>query len=53
MLCILVSPKGLERLHHFHPDVEIVALAKEESLNDNGYLLPGIGDAGNRLYQTK
>ena len=53
MLCILVGPKGLERLHHFHPDVEIVALAKEEGLNDEGYLLPGIGDAGNRLYQTK
>jgi len=53
MLCILAAPQGLERLHHFHPDVEVVALAKEEGLNDNGYLLPGIGDAGDRLYQTK
>jgi uracil phosphoribosyltransferase len=53
MLCILCSPKGLERLHHFHPDVEVIALAKEEGLNDQGYLLPGIGDAGDRLYQTK
>jgi uracil phosphoribosyltransferase len=52
MLCFLVSPEGLERLHHFHPDVEVYAVAKEESLTEDGYLLPGIGDAGGRLYQT-
>lgn len=50
LLSILVSPQGLEKIHHFHPDVEIVAAAKEESLTENGYLLPGIGDAGDRLY---
>lgn len=52
MLCVLVSSKGLERLHHFHPDVEVYAVAKEEGLSDDGYLLPGLGDAGSRLYQT-
>ncbi|MCO4794558.1 MAG: uracil phosphoribosyltransferase [Bacteriovoracaceae bacterium] len=52
MLSILVSSEGLERLHHFHPDVEVYALSKEEEMNENGFLLPGIGDAGNRLYQT-
>ncbi len=52
MLCILVSNEGLERLHHFHPDVEVYAVAKEEGLTKDGYLLPGLGDAGSRLYQT-
>lgn len=52
MLCILVSKEGLERLHHFHPDVEVYGVSVEESLNKDGYLLPGLGDAGNRLYQS-
>ncbi|MFT6071451.1 MAG: uracil phosphoribosyltransferase [Bacteriovoracaceae bacterium] len=52
MLCILVSPEGLERLHHFHPDVEVYGVSKEEGLTADGYLLPGLGDAGNRLYQS-
>lgn len=50
ILCVLVSPHALERVQHFHPDVQILAIAKEEGLTDKGYLLPGIGDAGNRLY---
>jgi len=53
MMCVLISPQGIERLHHFHPDVDILCLSKEEGLNENGYLLPGIGDAGDRLYNTK
>lgn len=52
MLCFLVSSEGLERLHHFHPDVEVYAVSKEEGLTKDGYLLPGLGDAGGRLYQT-
>jgi len=51
-LCVLISPQGLERIHHFHPDVDIICVKKEEGLNENGYLLPGIGDAGDRLYNT-
>jgi uracil phosphoribosyltransferase len=53
MMSVLVSPQGIERLHHFHPDVDIICLSKEEGLNEKGYLLPGIGDAGDRLYNTK
>ena len=53
MLCVLVSGYGLEKIYHFHPDVEIFTVSLEEGLNDQGYLLPGLGDAGDRLYQTK
>ncbi|OUR98601.1 uracil phosphoribosyltransferase [Halobacteriovorax marinus] len=53
MLTVLVSPEGLERLHHFHPDVIIYTVSKEKGLNEKGYLLPGLGDAGDRLYSTK
>lgn len=52
-LALLVSPQGLEKLHHFHPDVDVIAIQKEEGLTDHGYLIPGLGDAGDRLYQTK
>lgn len=52
MICILVSEQGVEKVHYFHPDVEIIAIAKERALNADGYLLPGLGDAGDRLYKT-
>ncbi|MGB0452114.1 MAG: uracil phosphoribosyltransferase [Bacteriovoracaceae bacterium] len=50
IVSILVSPLALEKIEEFHPDVEVYAVSKEEGLNDKGYLLPGIGDAGDRLY---
>ena len=50
ILCLLISPEGLEKIHHFHPDVIVYTAAKERGLTDKGYLLPGIGDAGDRLY---
>jgi uracil phosphoribosyltransferase len=53
LLSILVSEKGLEKLHHFHPDVEVFALNMEKEINDKGYLVPGLGDAGDRIYGTK
>jgi len=53
MLTVLVSPEGLERIQHFHPDVDIYTVSKEKGLNEKGYLLPGLGDAGDRLYNTK
>ena len=53
MLCVLVSEQGIQKLHHFHPDVHILALSKERDLNADGHLLPGVGDAGDRLYKTK
>jgi uracil phosphoribosyltransferase len=53
LLSILVSKQGLEKLHHFHPDVEVFALHQEEVVNEKGYLVPGLGDAGDRIYHTK
>ena len=52
LLSILVSKAGLEKLHHFHPDVEVFALNQEETINEKGYLVPGLGDAGDRIYHT-
>jgi uracil phosphoribosyltransferase len=53
VLCCLVAPEGLERLQHFHPEIDIFTFSKEEGLNENGYIIPGIGDAGDRLFQTR
>jgi uracil phosphoribosyltransferase len=53
VLSVLVSEHALMRLEHFHPDVKIYALNVEKEMMDNGYLVPGLGDAGDRLYQTK
>ncbi|MEK2688132.1 uracil phosphoribosyltransferase [Bdellovibrio sp. GT3] len=53
VLSILVSEKGLQKIQHFHPDVEILTLDIETEMNDMGYLIPGLGDAGDRLFQTK
>ena len=53
MLCLLAAPEGIEALHAVHPEVAIVAAAIDERLNDHGYITPGIGDAGDRLYGTR
>jgi len=53
MLCLLAAPEGIEALHAAHPDVAIFAAAVDEKLNDHGYIVPGIGDAGDRLYGTR
>jgi uracil phosphoribosyltransferase len=53
ILTILLSEFAKERIHHFHPDVEIFTLNIEKEINEHGYLVPGLGDAGDRLYQTK
>lgn len=53
VLTILLSEFARERLQHFHPDVEIYTLNIEKEINEQGYLVPGLGDAGDRLYQTK
>lgn len=53
VLSILASKVGLEKVLHFHPDVEIYTLNIEQEINEVGYLVPGLGDAGDRLYQTK
>lgn len=53
LLSILASPEGLAKLQEFHPDVTVYALSKEAGINEMGYLMPGLGDAGDRLYGTK
>lgn len=53
IISILVSQIAIERIHHLHPDVEIFTLNIEKDINELGYLVPGLGDAGDRLYQTK
>jgi uracil phosphoribosyltransferase len=51
-LCILASPQGIEKVRSVHPDVEIFTFNVERGLDERGYLLPGVGDAGDRLYDT-
>ncbi len=53
IMAILVSQQALERLQKAHPDVEIYAVNIEKEMNNDGYLVPGLGDAGDRLFQTK
>lgn len=53
MLCLLAAPEGLEAFHAAHPDVPVFAAAVDERLDDHGYIVPGIGDAGDRLYGTR
>lgn len=53
ILSLITSKNGLERLHYFHPDVEVFTVEVEEQINELGYLVPGLGDAGDRLFQTK
>ncbi len=52
-MCLIAAPEGIETLQAAHPDVDIYIAAKDEKLNDNAYILPGLGDAGDRLYGTK
>ena len=51
-LCIIAAPEGIDVLTKAHPDVEVFCAAKDEKLNDNCYILPGLGDAGDRIYGT-
>ena len=53
MMNLLAAPEGLERVQSEHPDVDIYVAAVDERLNDHGYITPGLGDAGDRLYGTK
>ncbi len=52
-LCLLAAPEGVAAFHEAHPDVDIVTAAIDERLNDKGYILPGLGDAGDRMYGTR
>ncbi len=52
-VCLLATPVGLANLHRHHPEVRVWTAAVDEQLNDHGYILPGLGDAGDRLYGTR
>lgn len=52
-LCIIAAPEGLEALEKAHPDVDIFAAGLDDHLNENGYIVPGLGDAGDRIFGTK
>ena len=53
LMNIIAAPEGIERVHHDHPDVDIYCAALAEKLNDHGYIVPGLGDAGDRIFGTK
>ena len=52
-LCLLAAPEGIARMKEAHPDVPILTAAVDEKLNDKGYIVPGLGDAGDRMFGTK
>ena len=52
-LCLLAAPEGIARMKQTHPDVPIVTAAIDSHLNENGYIVPGLGDAGDRMFGTK
>ena len=52
-LCIVAAPVGVTRVHAAHPDVPIICAALDRELNEHGYILPGLGDAGDRLFGTR
>ena len=53
LMNIIAAPAGIERVHKDHPDVDIYVAAVDEKLNDHGYIVPGLGDAGDRIFGTK
>jgi len=52
-LCLLAAPEGVERMRQAHPDVPVFTAALDERLDDHGYIVPGLGDAGDRMFGTK
>jgi uracil phosphoribosyltransferase len=52
-MCIIAAPEGIEAMSKAHPDVDIYVGALDEKLNDHGYIVPGLGDAGDRIFGTK
>src|SRR5260370_28145057 len=52
-VCLLAAPEGIEKFHGQHPEVHIWTAAVDSHLNDHGYIIPGLGDAGDRMFGTK
>ena len=52
-VCLLAAPEGVQAFNEAHPDVPLFTAAVDDNLNDHGYIVPGLGDAGDRIYGTK
>lgn len=52
-LCIIAAPEGIQKVENLHPDVQIYCACVDEKLNENAYIVPGLGDAGDRIFGTK
>jgi uracil phosphoribosyltransferase len=52
-MCLLAAPEGIARMKNAHPDVPIITAAIDSHLDDHGYIVPGLGDAGDRMFGTK
>ena len=52
-LCLIASPEGIKKVNEAHPDIDIYTASLDERLNDHGYIIPGLGDAGDRIFGTK
>jgi uracil phosphoribosyltransferase len=53
MMCLVASPQGVKAVQEKHPDVDIYLASLDDGLNDKNYILPGLGDAGDRIFGTK
>jgi uracil phosphoribosyltransferase len=52
-MCLIAAPEGVKKFCESHPDIKVYAAALDEKLNEKGYIVPGLGDAGDRLFGTK
>jgi uracil phosphoribosyltransferase len=52
-MCLVAAPEGIKKVQEAHPDVDIYVAAIDERLNENAYIVPGLGDAGDRIFGTK
>ena len=53
LMCLVAAPQGVQKVNADHPDVRIYVVALDDKLNDQGYIVPGLGDAGDRIFGTK
>jgi len=53
LLCIIAAPEGVQLVQEAHPDTRIILAALDSHLNEKGYIVPGLGDAGDRIYGTR
>ncbi|MFB1009152.1 MAG: uracil phosphoribosyltransferase, partial [Sulfurospirillum sp.] len=52
-LCLVSAPEGLKKFHEVHPEVPVYTTCIDDGLNENGYIVPGLGDAGDRVFNTQ